>query len=91
MTLAQRLYEAGYITYMRTDLPSVGDAVGSAGFIERRYGSLSPESPIFIVAGRPELTKPLALGRSGEGVFLSRGKWCQRLYDLIWRRLWRAR
>ena len=40
MTLAQRLYEAGYITYMRTDSTTLsGLAIGAAkDFITREYG-----------------------------------------------------
>lgn len=40
MTLAQRLYEAGYITYMRTDSTVLsGQAIAAAGdYIKREYG-----------------------------------------------------
>ena len=49
MMLAQRLYEAGYITYMRTDSTNLSaEAVESArGFIESQYGAnYLPDAPI---------------------------------------------
>ncbi len=48
MTLAQRLYEAGYITYMRTDSTNLsGDALAACReFIVKQYGSdYLPEQP----------------------------------------------
>ncbi|MDY6827861.1 MAG: type I DNA topoisomerase [Pseudomonadota bacterium] len=48
MTMAQRLYEAGYITYMRTDSVNLsGDAVASCrGFISEEFGErYLPEQP----------------------------------------------
>ena len=48
MTLAQKLYEAGYITYMRTDSTNLSqDAVGTCrDFIESRFGKkYLPEQP----------------------------------------------
>ena len=48
MTLAQRLYEAGHITYMRTDSTNLSqDAVNAAReFIESQYGKkYLPETP----------------------------------------------
>ena len=49
MMLAQRLYEAGYITYMRTDSTNLSaEAVESArGYIQGNYGdSYLPDAPI---------------------------------------------
>jgi DNA topoisomerase-1 len=49
MTLAQRLYEAGYITYMRTDSTNLSaDAVAMCrSYIEEQFGKkYLPESPI---------------------------------------------
>ncbi|GGO75868.1 DNA topoisomerase 1 [Marinobacterium nitratireducens] len=49
MMLAQRLYEAGYITYMRTDSTNLStEAVAACReFIEQQYGSeYLPEAPV---------------------------------------------
>ncbi len=49
MTMAQRLYEAGFITYMRTDSTALSnDALGMArDFIKKKFGEkYLPENPI---------------------------------------------
>ncbi len=50
MMMAQRLYEAGYITYMRTDSTHLSaDSIAQCrGFIEKSFGSqYIPEKPIY--------------------------------------------
>lgn len=50
MMMAQRLYEAGYITYMRTDSTHLsGDAIAMArDYISSKYGAeYLPEKPLF--------------------------------------------
>ena len=50
MQLAQTLYEAGYITYMRTDSTHLsGDAINMArNFVRREFGDrYVPEKPNF--------------------------------------------
>ncbi|MAL98342.1 MAG: DNA topoisomerase I subunit omega [Alteromonadaceae bacterium] len=92
MTLAQRLYEAGHITYMRTDSTNLSqDAVASArGYIEKQFGeSYLPAEPRRYSskegaqeaheAIRPTEVKLKASQISGLE------KDAERLYDLIWR------
>lgn len=92
MTLAQRLYEAGYITYMRTDSTNLSqDAIQSArGYIQAGFGDdYLPEKPRYYTsregaqeaheAIRPSDVKQRAQDISGLE------KDAERLYDLIWR------
>ncbi len=92
MMMAQRLYEAGYITYMRTDSTHLGqDALNSVrGFIEKEYGKpYLPEKPNFYgskanaqeahEAIRPSDVKVRSNLLSG----MERD--AERLYELIWR------
>ena len=93
MTLAQRLYEAGHITYMRTDSTNVaGEAIGAvrdhigAEFGER-YLPKTPRSYASKQAAQEahEAIRPTDVGRTPDaltGVEADAG----RLYDLIWRR-----
>jgi len=92
MTLAQRLYEAGYITYMRTDSTNLsGEALASCrDYIRDKYGAAYlPDAPRSYAsreaaqeaheAIRPSNVGTLAefvTGIDPDGV---------RLYDLIWR------
>jgi DNA topoisomerase-1 len=93
MTLAQRLYEAGYITYMRTDSTNLSqDAIEAArDYIDSNLGSdyLPEEARIYSSkegaqeaheAIRPSDVKLKAAALS------SMEPDAQRLYDLIWRR-----
>ncbi|HBO38167.1 MAG TPA: DNA topoisomerase I subunit omega, partial [Pasteurellaceae bacterium] len=92
MMLAQRLYEAGYITYMRTDSTNLSqDALQMVrGYIEKNYGGqYLPAKPNFYSskdnaqeaheAIRPSDVKTLANELDGME------KDAVRLYDLIWR------
>ncbi|MBF1218040.1 MAG: type I DNA topoisomerase [Haemophilus parainfluenzae] len=92
MMLAQRLYEAGYITYMRTDSTNLSqDALSMArSYIESHFGKdYLPAKPNFYSskenaqeaheAIRPSDVKMLADHLSGMD------KDAVRLYDLIWR------
>ena len=92
MTVAQRLYEAGHITYMRTDSMNLSaDAVaGARGYIGREFGQ--PYLPDRPAAYRSRSTaqeaheaiRPTAVESGPSGpASLSREE--QRLYDLIWR------
>ncbi|WP_311949226.1 type I DNA topoisomerase [Halomonas piscis] len=92
MTMAQRLYEAGYITYMRTDSTNLAqDAVESArGFISDEYGKCYlPKTPNRYAskesaqeaheAIRPSNVETRATDLAG----MERD--AERLYELIWR------
>ncbi|WP_071870698.1 type I DNA topoisomerase [Atopomonas hussainii] len=92
MMMAQRLYEAGYITYMRTDSTNLSaDAISMArDFIEDEFGKqYLPEKPNFYSskegaqeaheAIRPSDVRVKATALSG----MERD--AERLYELIWR------
>lgn len=93
MTLAQRLYEAGHITYMRTDSTNLsGDAVTAArGFIESSYGeNYLPEKPQ-VYGSREgaqeahEAIRPSYVERKSADLS-DMERDAQRLYELIWQR-----
>ncbi|MGE4532758.1 type I DNA topoisomerase [Halomonas sp.] len=92
MTLAQRLYEAGYITYMRTDSTNLSkDAVESVrDFIGNEYGArYLPESPNRYSSKEGaqeahEAIRPSDVARRAtELAGMERD--AERLYELIWR------
>lgn len=89
MTIAQRLYESGKITYMRTDSVNLSDlALGQAGNVirdrfgehyhqVRKYKTKSAGAQEAHEAIRPtDLSKDMVDGERNE----------QRLYQLIWKR-----
>lgn len=92
MMLAQRLYEAGYITYMRTDSTNLSkDAVQSAReFIEKEFGSdYLPEVAVSYSskAGAQEAheaIRPSDVSQRAELIDVV-DKDAKRLYELIWR------
>jgi DNA topoisomerase-1 len=93
MTLAQRLYEAGYITYMRTDSTNLSqDALDSVrGYIEDQLGKeYLPEEPRRYSAKEGAQEAHEAIRPSDVHVraadLSSMEPDAQRLYDLIWRR-----
>ena len=92
MTMAQRLYEAGYITYMRTDSTNLSaEAVASCReFVNDQYGAdYLPEDPRTYASKEAaqeahEAIRPSNVGTRSEhltGVDPD----AVRLYDLIWR------
>ncbi|PTY36533.1 DNA topoisomerase I [Saccharospirillum sp. MSK14-1] len=93
MTMAQRLYEAGHITYMRTDSTNLSaEAVNSAReFIGDEYGdNYLPEKPA-VYGSREgaqeahEAIRPSYVNRrSADLSDMERD--AQRLYELIWQR-----
>ena len=92
MTLAQRLYEAGLITYMRTDSTNLSeDAVKACrAMIEKDFGSLYlPKDPPVYSSKKGaqeahEAIRPTDVGIQGKDLpELETDQ--ARLYDLIWR------
>ncbi|SUT96878.1 DNA topoisomerase I [Actinobacillus lignieresii] len=93
MMLAQRLYEAGYITYMRTDSTNLSqDALAIArGYIENQFGAeYLPAKPNFYSSKEGAQEAHEAIRPSDVNVKMAdlKGmeKDAERLYELIWRR-----
>lgn len=92
MTLAQRLYEAGHITYMRTDSFNLSaDAIGSGrDYISKQYGDeYLPEKPRYYSSKEGaqeahEAIRPTDV-KQAAGKISGLEKDAERLYDLIWR------
>src|SRR5690554_4627618 len=92
MMLAQRLYEAGYITYMRTDSTNLSqDAViGCREFIEKQFGErYLPEKPRVYGSKEGaqeahEAIRPTDVSRRPTDIS-GLEKDAEKLYDLIWR------
>ncbi|MGM8887768.1 DNA topoisomerase, partial [Psychrobacter sp. 1U2] len=92
MILAQRLYEAGHITYMRTDSTFLsGDALAAArGYIEDNYGAkYVPEKPNFYGNKQGAQEAHEAVRPSNVNMKSTQLKGVERdairLYELIWR------
>ncbi|PJG84110.1 type I DNA topoisomerase [Caviibacterium pharyngocola] len=92
MMLAQRLYEAGYITYMRTDSTNLSqDALNAVrDYIARHYGQpYLPEKPNFYSSKENAQEAHEAIRPSDVTVLaadlVGMDKDAVRLYDLIWR------
>jgi DNA topoisomerase-1 len=92
MTLAQRLYEAGYITYMRTDSTNLStEAVDAArALIKRDYGDLYlPDDPIRYASKEAaqeahEAIRPSNVTTRPEQLS-DMDRDAVRLYEMIWR------
>ncbi|WP_431688544.1 type I DNA topoisomerase [Hahella sp. NBU794] len=92
MVLAQRLYEAGYITYMRTDSTNLSaDAVSACReFIGKKFGDkYLPENPKTYVSKERAQEAHEAIRPSdinvGSNQISGLEKDAEKLYDLIWR------
>ncbi|MCB1692901.1 MAG: type I DNA topoisomerase, partial [Pseudomonadales bacterium] len=89
MMLAQRLYEAGYITYMRTDSTNLSDeAVASVRGLIGSYGAkYLPESPRVYSSKEGAQEAHEAIRPSDVNVRNVSGvdRDAERLYELIWR------
>jgi DNA topoisomerase-1 len=94
MQIAQRLYEDGYITYMRTDSVSLsGEAIGAARRrIDEKYGReyLSPEVRQFTTQAKGAQEAHEAIRPAGKEMLtaeeLGLSGQSARLYSLIWMR-----
>jgi DNA topoisomerase-1 len=92
MMLAQRLYEAGYITYMRTDSTNLSqDAVsGCREYIQDQFGDLYlPENPKVYGSKEGaqeahEAIRPTEATRQASAIS-GLEKDAEKLYELIWR------
>lgn len=89
MRVAQKLYEAGYITYMRTDsIAMSGTAISYASKeIEQRFGSEFLQIRKFVnkksgAQEAHECIRPTDFGREQAGSDTAE----QKLYRLIWQR-----
>ncbi|WBE24185.1 type I DNA topoisomerase [Denitrificimonas caeni] len=92
MMLAQRLYEAGYITYMRTDSTNISaDAIEMVrSFIDQEFGAkYLPEKPVFYSSKQGAQEAHEAIRPSDVNLQTSQLKGMERdserLYELIWR------
>lgn len=90
MTLAQQLYEAGYITYMRTDSTSLSkDAVENCrDYIAQQYGqNYLPEKARVFASKASAQEAHEAIRPTDVAATVPQGldKDVARLYDLIWR------
>jgi len=94
MSAAQRLYEAGYITYMRTDgIDMAPEAVQDArGAIKDRFGAnYVPDKPRAYknkaknAQEAHECIRPTEMSRGPDDIKVTEGDQ-RRLYDLIWKR-----
>ena len=96
MSIAQRLYEKGFITYHRTDSTFISEGALKKvrELIEKDFGkNYLPASPRFykvtskVAQEAHEAVRPTNLSRKGEDIKSKKyGRDAQILYDLIWRR-----
>lgn len=89
MTVAQRLYESGHITYMRTDSTTLsqGALQGAKNYITENFGPLYTEERQYKTKQRNaqeahEAIRPTNLAKDSAGDNPSQ----QKLYNLIWQR-----
>lgn len=95
MSLAQKLYEEGYITYHRTDSVTMSTVAIKQirDFVQKEYGDkYIPSSPRAYFTKQKnaqeahEAIRPTKISRSGDHVKADLGDTYARLYDLIWKR-----
>ncbi len=89
MRLAQKLYEAGHITYMRTDSTTLGDQALNeiATLIKKKYGDKFAKRQKYVTRSKNaqeahEAIRPTHVS----GLTAGNGAQEQKLYELIWQR-----
>ncbi|MFH1187023.1 MAG: type I DNA topoisomerase [Candidatus Levyibacteriota bacterium] len=95
MSLAQKLYEEGYITYHRTDSISMANSAINAirNYAEKEYGrKYIPDNPRFyktkqkLAQEAHEAIRPTKANIKQDIITAELGKDFAKLYDLIWKR-----
>ncbi len=95
MSLAQKLYEEGYITYHRTDSLNMASSAVFAmrKYVEGLFGEkYIPEKPRFYSSKQKnaqeahEAIRPTKVAKTPEDVANDLGRDYSKLYELIWRR-----
>lgn len=95
MSLAQKLYEEGYITYHRTDSVSIGDAAKKqmSDYVRSQFGEkYLADKPRFYKNNSKnaqeahEAIRPSKINVTGAQVSQDLGPQYGKLYELIWRR-----
>ncbi len=89
MRIAQKLYEAGHITYMRTDSTNLGAPARAAilAHVEKKYGKEYADSHVFATKSKNaqeahEAIRPTHVEKENAGTTPEQKK----LYNLIWAR-----
>ena len=89
MRIAQKLYEAGHITYMRTDSTNLGSPAQAAilALVEKKYGKQYVEAHTFATKSKNaqeahEAIRPTHVEKTSLGTTPEQKK----LYELIWQR-----
>lgn len=95
MSLAQKLYEEGFITYHRTDSTALSPVAVKQmrDYIKKEFGDkYVPDKPRLYLAKQKsaqeahEAIRPTKIDRKSEQVAADLDRDCAKIYDLIWRR-----
>jgi DNA topoisomerase-1 len=89
MRIAQKLYEAGHITYMRTDSTNLGKPAQAAilAHVEKKYGAQYAQAHTYATKSKNaqeahEAIRPTTISKESAGTTPEQKK----LYELIWSR-----
>ncbi len=95
MSVAQKLYEEGYITYHRTDSVAIADAARKqmSDYVRSKYGQkyLSEKPRYYKVISKTaqeahEAIRPTKASVTSEQVSMALGPQFGKIYEMIWRR-----